>query len=107
MAGFLKPRRKRSTALASVFTRPLPPLNETRHLWDEFCATGSVPAFQVLMERFAPLVSYNATRLKQRSPDFFVEDLDDLISDGMIGLAKCIRHIEGKRAGAFIKFVGR
>jgi DNA-directed RNA polymerase specialized sigma subunit len=59
-------------------------------LWERHFA-GDARADQSLFEAFAPLVLSVAGRLKFRLPSMFTEPLDDMLSDGSLGLCNAIR----------------
>jgi DNA-directed RNA polymerase specialized sigma subunit len=65
----------------------------TAELWDRYTSDGDVSAFQGLMKFYAPLAFICACQLKRRRPDFYVDELDDLVSDGLLGLAFAIRRM--------------
>ena len=59
-----------------------------REVWEEYQRTGAKTLRNYLMEKFLPLVRYNAERIHTRLP---VEvDIDDLMSAGLFGLAGAI-----------------
>jgi hypothetical protein len=44
-----------------------------------------------LTSHYAPLVTFTARLLKSRRPQFFIDSVEELVSDGLIGLLKAIR----------------
>lgn len=64
-------------------------------IWDEFRETRSQVLRNYLMERFLPLVRYNAERIYARLPDEV--DLEDLMSAGLFGLNDAINAFDTER----------
>jgi RNA polymerase sigma factor for flagellar operon FliA len=64
-------------------------------LWRDFKATGSRLARDRLVLAFRPLVRHVALRTKQRLPACV--DLDDLVSDGYLGLMDAVDKFEPDR----------
>jgi DNA-directed RNA polymerase specialized sigma subunit len=101
-----KSRRLRACdLLPSIFRQPLPPVDETIKLWQQYQDTGAESDFQTIIERFAPLVFFVAHRLKLQNPDLFTGDFEDLIGDGMLALAAFVRRIAHKNAAIFLHAV--
>src|SRR6266478_3059148 len=61
---------------------------DVTELWREFKEHPTPPLRNRLVERYLPLVKYNAERIWQRLPEGV--DLDDLISAGVFGLMDAI-----------------
>jgi RNA polymerase sigma factor for flagellar operon FliA len=61
---------------------------DVTELWREFKEHPTTPLRNQLVERYLPLVKYNAERIWQRLPEGV--DLDDLISAGVFGLMDAI-----------------
>jgi RNA polymerase sigma factor FliA len=61
---------------------------DVTELWREFKEHPTTPLRNKLVERYLPLVKYNAERIWQRLPEGV--DLDDLISAGVFGLMDAI-----------------
>jgi len=61
---------------------------DVTELWREFKERPTTPLRNRLVERYLPLVKYNAERIWQRLPEGV--DLDDLISAGVFGLMDAI-----------------
>ncbi len=68
-------------------------------VWRDFRAHPSIDLRNVLVERYLPLVKYNAERIWQRLPDGV--DLDDLISAGIFGLMDAIEAFDLERGVKF------
>lgn len=76
----------------------------TTDLWRRYLATGDAAAYHALVEHYAPLAFINAYLLKNRRPDFYaVEDLDTLVSDGLLGLIRAIQNGE-RHAGPHFRY---
>src|SRR5262252_7583573 len=98
MAGTSKPRSVRSGARRngrSVAARAKPPLHKmtVQQVWKEYQASREDPprceqVRNFLMEKFLPLVRYNAERIYTRLPDEV--DVEDLMSAGLFGLMDAI-----------------
>lgn len=58
--------------------------------WQCYC-DGDNPAENTLTSFYAPLVVFTARLLKSRRPQFFIDSVEELVSDGFIGLLKAIR----------------
>ena len=61
---------------------------DVTELWREFKEHPTTDMRNHLVERYLPLVKYNAERIWQRLPEGV--DLDDLISAGVFGLMDAI-----------------
>lgn len=85
-------------AEASKHPHPLDtrPINE---LWEEYRLTRSQTLRNYLMEKFLPLVRYNAERIYARLPDEV--DLEDLMSAGLFGLMDAIDAFDLERKVKF------
>jgi RNA polymerase sigma factor for flagellar operon FliA len=68
-------------------------------LWRRFKATGDPTLRNRLMERFLPIVKYNAERIGAKLPDEI--DPDDLISAGIFGLMDAIAAYDLARGVKF------
>lgn len=55
-------------------------------LWERYQGSEDAEAFGRLMEHYAPLVRIVAVKLKRRTPVLYADPLEELISDGTIGL---------------------
>jgi RNA polymerase sigma factor for flagellar operon FliA len=72
---------------------------DVQHLWQAYHADRSVEARNRLVERYLPLVKYNAERIWSRLPDGV--ELDDLISAGIFGLMDAIEAFDITRGVKF------
>ncbi len=70
-----------------------------RELWEEYQATHSQGMRNYFMERFLPLVRYNAERIHARLPDEV--DIEDLMSAGLFGLMDAIDAFDLERGVKF------
>ena len=61
---------------------------DIQQVWHAYRETGNVEYRNRLVERYLPLVKYNAERIWARLPDGV--ELDDLISAGTFGLMDAI-----------------
>ena len=61
---------------------------DVQQVWQAYRETGNVEYRNRLVERYLPLVKYNAERIWARLPDGV--ELDDLISAGTFGLMDAI-----------------
>src|SRR5260370_19305661 len=68
-------------------------------LWKECRAEPTIDRRNRLIERFLPLVKYNAERIWSRLPE--AVDLDDLISAGVFGLMDAIEAFDLERGVKF------
>ncbi|HEX3148386.1 MAG TPA: FliA/WhiG family RNA polymerase sigma factor [Gemmataceae bacterium] len=68
-------------------------------VWQEYRETGNIECRNRLVERFLPLVKYNAERIWARLPDGV--ELDDLISAGTFGLMDAIDAFDLTRGVKF------
>ena len=68
-------------------------------IWREYQMTHAEPLRNYLMEKYLPLVRYNAERIYARLPDEV--DLQDLISAGMFGLMDAIDAFDLERGVKF------
>src|SRR5271156_4937545 len=68
-------------------------------LWRDYHSSRSVELRNQLVERYLPLVKYNAERIWQRLPDGV--ELDDLISAGVFGLMDAIDAFDLERGVKF------
>src|SRR5262249_33091141 len=72
---------------------------DVTELWREFKERPTTPLRNRLLERYLPLVKYNAERIWQRLPEGV--DLDDLISAGVFGLMDAIDAFDLTRGVKF------
>ena len=72
---------------------------DVAELWREFKEHPTTPLRNRLVERYLPLVKYNAERIWQRLPEGV--DLDDLISAGVFGLMDAIDAFDLERGVKF------
>lgn len=72
------------------------PIND---VWKEYQKAQSQDIRNFLMERFLPLVRYNAERIHQRLPDEV--DIEDLMSAGLFGLMDAIDAFDLERKVKF------
>lgn len=68
-------------------------------IWKEYQKSQSQDIRNYLMERFLPLVRYNAERIHQRLPDEV--DIEDLMSAGLFGLMDAIDAFDLERKVKF------
>ncbi len=73
-----------------------------RDLWVEYGSSRSVDIRNHFMERFLPLVRYNAERIHTRLPDEV--DVEDLMSAGLFGLIDAINSFDLTRGVKFETF---
>ncbi len=72
---------------------------ELEQLWQEYKKHPTQDARNLLMERFLPLVRYNAERIYTRLPDEV--DIEDLMSAGLFGLKDAIEAFDLERGVKF------
>ena len=72
---------------------------DVMEIWHQFKAEPTTELRNRLIERFLPLVRYNAERIWARLPDGV--DIDDLISDGVFGLMDAIDAFDLTRGVKF------
>lgn len=63
-----------------------------RPLWQRFQATGDVAAFHALVIAYLPLLTCAVRGLKRRRPEFYIDDIEELLSDGVLALITEIRR---------------
>src|SRR5882757_9683768 len=68
-------------------------------VWRDYKESPSIELRNRLVEKYLPLVKYNAERIWQRLPDGV--DLDDLISAGIFGLMDAIEAFDLERGVKF------
>ncbi len=73
-----------------------------REVWKEYQRTRAEPIRNFLMEKYLPLVRYNAERIYQRLPDEV--DVQDLMSAGLFGLMDAIDAFDLDRGVKFETF---
>lgn len=73
-----------------------------KQVWQEYQRTRSKEVRNWLMEKYLPLVRYNAERIYQRLPDEV--DIQDLMSAGMFGLMDAINAFDLGRGVKFETF---
>ncbi len=71
-------------------------------VWKEYKKTKAEPIRNFLMEKFLPLVRYNAERIYARLPDEV--DIEDLMSAGIFGLKDAIAAFDLERKVKFETF---
>lgn len=72
---------------------------DVQQVWLEYRATQALELRNQLLERYLPLVRYNAERIWKRLPDGV--ELDDLISAGVFGLMDAIEAFDLDRGVKF------
>src|SRR5271156_588067 len=72
---------------------------DVQQLWRDYHSSRSVALRNQLVERYLPLVKYNAERIWSRLPDGV--ELDDLISAGVFGLMDAIDAFDLERGVKF------
>jgi RNA polymerase sigma factor for flagellar operon FliA len=72
---------------------------DVQQVWREYRATHAIELRNQLLERYLPLVRYNAERIWKRLPDGV--ELDDLISAGVFGLMDAIEAFDLDRGVKF------
>lgn len=72
---------------------------EVAALWTEYRLTASPAARNRLMERYLPIVRYNADRVRAKLPDEV--DIDDLVSAGVFGLVDALESFDLNRGVKF------
>ena len=72
---------------------------DIQQVWKEFRTTQAVELRNLLVERYLPLVKFNAERIWARLPDGV--ELDDLISSGTFGLMDAIEAFDLDRGVKF------
>ncbi len=93
-------RSRASSAFASGGVRTqLPEDMDIKEVWLEYQRTRSMTLRNYLMERFLPLVRYNAERIHARLPDEV--DIEDLMSAGLFGLMDAIDAFDLERKVKF------
>lgn len=70
-----------------------------REVWDQYKAEGGEYIRNLLVERYLPLVKYNADRIHSKLPDEV--DVDDLMSAGIFGLMDAIDAFDLERGVKF------
>lgn len=94
-------RRSARHAVASGLPSPYDAM-AIEDVWREYSQTRSESIRNYLMERFLPLVRFNAERVHQRLPDEV--DIEDLMSAGMFGLMDAIDAFDLEREVKFETF---
>lgn len=72
---------------------------DVTRMWQEYRANPTVEIRNVLIEKYLPLVKYNAERIWARLPDGV--ELDDLMSSGVFGLMDAIDAFDLERGVKF------
>lgn len=72
---------------------------DIQQVWKQFRTTNAVELRNLLVERYLPLVKFNAERIWARLPDGV--ELDDLISSGTFGLMDAIEAFDLERGVKF------
>ena len=80
-------------------TAPAKDEDAVRKLWQQYKKKASEPLRNQLMERYLPLVKYNAERIHAKLPDEV--DVDDLMSAGIFGLMDAIDAFDLERGVKF------
>jgi len=93
-----KPVRKPSKKFDSLTHEQLDEV-PIKELWIEFKKTSSQRLRNYYMERYLPLVRYNAERIYSRLPDEV--EIEDLMSAGLFGLMDAIEAFDLERAVKF------
>ncbi len=90
-------KRKTATAVATKFV-PLAerPIDE---VWAEYAKTGTEEIRNFLLQKYLPLVRYNAERIHTKLPDEV--DVDDLKQAGIFGLMDAIDSFDLERKVKF------
>ena len=70
-----------------------------REVWVQYKAEGGEPIRNMLVERYLPLVKYNADRIHSKLPDEV--DVEDLMSAGIFGLMDAIDAFDLERGVKF------
>jgi RNA polymerase sigma factor for flagellar operon FliA len=79
--------------------RPKSQEEEIRELWRQYKAKGRADLRNRLMERYLPIVRYNAERISVKLPDEV--DVEDLMSAGVFGLMDAIEAYDLARGVKF------
>lgn len=93
-----KTTRKTRVDLESLSREELDML-PVEEIWKEYAHSGSEKIRNYFMERYLPLVRYNAERIYSRLPDEV--DIEDLMSAGLFGLKDAIEAFDLSRAVKF------
>jgi RNA polymerase sigma factor FliA len=72
---------------------------DVTEVWDDYRRSGDYRARNALMERYLPIVRYNAERISAKLPDEV--DCNDLISAGVFGLMDAIEAFDPERGVKF------
>jgi DNA-directed RNA polymerase specialized sigma subunit len=94
-------------SLPSAFRRTIPTGNQGATLWNQYQESGATADFHAITERYAPLAVYEARRLKAYRSVFVHSNLDDMIGDGMIGLATFVTGQSHRSAALFLFSIRR
>lgn len=94
----------RRGARAAEISRPRHPFDDRpiNEIWQEYQQTRSTALRNYLMEKYLPLVRYNAERIYTRLPDEV--DIEDLMSAGIFGLKDAIASYDLDRKVKFETF---
>lgn len=85
--------------MISSHHKSLSPRQTIEELWEEYRSIGSEAARNGLVEKYLPLVKYNAERIHKRLPDEI--DVDDLMSAGVFGLMDALAAFSTDRGVKF------
>ena len=86
-------KRKTEAAHVPLSERPI------REVWDEYRKTGTEEIRNFFLEKYLPLVRYNAERVHTKLPDEV--DVDDLRQAGVFGLMDAIDSFDPDRGVKF------
>ena len=66
----------------------------TRELWRRYLESDKADqdAFHKLWEHYTPLAWINAIVMKRRRPDYFTREVEELFSDGVLGLLTAFKY---------------
>src|SRR5580698_9182582 len=80
-------------ALFSTLSAPIPgDTPEIRAMWMSFVKTHNSTDLARLLQLYAPLVRIMVVHLRLRFPAMFAECLDEVVSDGFMGLIGVIQN---------------
>jgi DNA-directed RNA polymerase specialized sigma subunit len=83
-----------------------PETDQTDRLWDRWLREGLQADFNRLVEFYAPIAALSARRSKHRAPTFYIDPIEDLLSDGLAELVRLIGRTTLRiPAGALVKCV--
>lgn len=76
-------------------------------LWRRLKIDGDASAHHPLVEYFLPFAAKHANALRNAHPDFYIGDVDDMVSDGALGLLMQVRINDEERFDYFCFAVHR